>query len=398
MTDQFRLFPGDEEASAGDAVIQFLIDQQKAGNERAASVGNALSSAMEEVFPNFRGALENVTSGADERKQQLNDIFGLFGERPSVSEAALGFGVGSIGRVLPSILRGGQISRKPTAQIEGQKLVKPFLPGEGSRLAGRVAKTGQENVQKPFSDEVNIGGVRPPTAVLEARAVEAASTKAIQTRVKEVQKDLDRLSIAEANPLVPQSLVQEIAKKGLRAKAAYEAIENTIIISFKSKTAKIDVDDEFAILPTPDGLVLAVNFNSPTIKAELRSKFKEVFPTRFLADEIGEETQPGELQRMAGETSKDAPPPDNFSYFNLRDFEDGLQVINRMLDIAKKIEPTKKLSKKAQFKQRIDNLRKELGGGSLPDIIAKAKEGPKTTEKVNLLLKLLRKFENFDEN
>ncbi len=276
-------------------------------------------------------------------KEQMRAIRELFGlpEELSVGEMALGFGVGSIGRVPPRIFGPDSFtkSKVPVKRIEGSEIGEQV--NQLDVLQKNVAKTGQENVQfeqfKQFGPEnvqLNVGGVKPPTSALEAKALLASATKLIQTRVKEVQKDLDRLAIAEANPLAPQSLIQEIAKKGLRSKASHEPTNNQIVISFKSKAAKLGVDDEFAILPTPDGPVLAVNFNSPTIKSELRPAFKRAFPKKFLADEIGAEFQPGELQRMAGETAKDAPPPDNFSYYNLKNFEDGLQVINKMLDIA----------------------------------------------------------------
>jgi len=354
MSDTFRLFPDNEEAFAGDVLIQWLIDQQEAGNERAKAVGSALSRAMEEVFPNFGGALENITSGADERKQQLNETFGLRLGEPTtpdeVSQMALGFGVGSIKSIsgvtkgLKSLKLGGkEIVKKPLQGNEppgpkesledlsqfSKDLLKKSKESIIARRADAIeASTGQQN--RP---QVNAPpGTRPPLAFLEAQAVANDAAKRIQTRVKKVQKSLDELAVRDAS--VPDSLIQQIAKKGLRAKATHEPTENTIVISFKSEKAVINVNDEFAILPTPDGPVLAVNFNSPTIKETLRPRFREAFPNKFLVDEIGAEFQPGELQRMSGETAKDAPPPDNFSYYSIENFEDGLQVINRMLGIA----------------------------------------------------------------
>ena len=323
--------------------------------------------------------VEDARLSFQEQMRALRELFGL-PENPLVGEMALGFGVGSIGRVPPRIFGGRPAKKpfkkqKPSAKIEGQELFGEPNLLERQKMIGReqsVKKTGQENIPfEPFGSEQlafefsrglekgttrNIGGQRPSTATLEAKAAIAQTQKLIQTRVKGVQKDLDRLAIAEANPLAPQSLIQEIAKKGLRAKATHQIADDTIVISFKSKDAIVDVSDEFVILSTPDGPVLAVNFNSPTIKSKLRPKFKAAFPKKFLADEIGAEFQPGELQRMAGETAKDAPPPDNFSYYNLKNFEDGLQVINKMLDIAhteKAMTPIKK-----QLDAKLDDLLK----------------------------------------
>ena len=236
MSDQFRLFPGDEEASAGDAVIQFLIEQQKAGNKRAAAIGNALSTAMEEVFPNFSGALENVTGGADKRKQQLKDLFG-FEKKPSVGEMALGFGVGSIKGIRG--VSGPKGSSNLGLQLKGKEIIKrspdPSTDPKRITSADLERLTGQENFQfEPFGEQVqlNIGGVKPPVAVLEAKAITANTKKVIQTSVAKIQKSLDRRLLEEVNPLTP-NVIREIAEKGLRAKANFDDINQKIIISFK---------------------------------------------------------------------------------------------------------------------------------------------------------------------
>jgi hypothetical protein len=288
-------------------------------------VGEVREDLLNTPFP--------LAPSINDQMKALREFIG-FPEELSVGEQALGFGVGSIKgiRGVPANIK---LSGKKVPNINPKAL--EFGPKQKMELQKLVSETGQ--FTQTFSETKP--GTRPARSYLEAQARVVQERKRIQTRVKEVQKDLDRLSIAEVNPLVPLTLIQEIAKKGLRAKASYDSGapgpegSGNFVIAFKSKDAVTNFNDEFVILPNPDGPILAVNFNSPTIKAELRPQFKEAFPNKFLADEIGEEFQPGELQRMAGETAKDAPPPDNFSYYNLKNFEDGLQVINKMLDIAK---------------------------------------------------------------
>ncbi len=328
----FQLFPGDKKASPGDAVIQFLIDEQKKGNERFKAVGNFLADQMEKVFPRFKGALEDVTSGAEERRQKLNELFGLgFGEEDtsSVGEKALGFGVASI-KGISGIGKGirGSINARPIGGPEG---LFPALSSK--RPTANISELTSKGIQGEGAIR-NIGGIRPRTDLLEFRAIQAQAKKQTQTKVKDVQKNLDALLIEEVNPLAPTNLVKELAAKGIRAKSGFNEGEGVFFIAFKSAKATADELVEFGIVETESGPVLSVNFNSPLIKPELQQVFKERFGNAFLDDFIEENAAVRVAQRLKMGVSKDAPLPVNLSFYGIRDFNNGLQLINRMLDIA----------------------------------------------------------------
>lgn len=352
--DTFRLFPGDKQPSPGDAVIQFLIDEQKKGNKRAKAVGDFIGRQIEEVFPGFGVAAEGITAGAEGRRQQLNELFGLGLGEPdtsSVGEKALGFGVGSIKSVFGAPRLGIRLPRKPGEAIafekdfpvkvsEGSVMARSAQAARNAEIAARTRMNlGVEaNINRLFTEfgqkqGPNIGGVRPPLAALESQAVKTQARKQIQTRVKETQKDLDALLIEEVNPLAPTNLVKELRAKGLKAQSGFNEGEGVYYVAFKSAKATTDELTEFGIVSTESGPVLSVNFNSPTIKPELQQVFKERFGNQFLDDYIEENAAARIAQRLKVGLSKDAPLPVNLSFYGVKDFDDGLQLINWMLDI-----------------------------------------------------------------
>lgn len=331
--DTFRLFPEEKQSSPGDAVVQFLINEQNKGNKR-------FTSAMESVFPGFGKAIDKVTSGAEERRQQLNKVFGLkLGEpitKEAIESSALGFGVGAIKGItgvprLGVMLGGKEITRPRKFSIGGVQELK--------KAKQAVTQTGQDVSQfAPFTEGTTqelkfVGGQKPPAAFLEAGALIDQVQKQIQTKVKATQKDLNARLISEVNPLVPTDLVKELRTKGLKATAGFNEGEGVFYVAFKSTKAIADDLTEFGIVETESGPVLSVNFNSPTIKPELRAIFKEKFGDQFLDDYIESEAAPAQLQRMSGETSENAPLPANLSFYGVKDFDDGLRLINRMTDI-----------------------------------------------------------------
>lgn len=361
----FRLFPEDKEASPGDALIQFLIDEQQKGNKRAKTIGKFLSKQMGEVFPGFSRALGDVTSGAEKRKQQLNEIFGL-GANLSVGEAALGFGVGSIGKVPPKVF-GGRSSKKllkrqkPSAKIEGQEVFKEPNLLERQELIRReqsVKTTGQENLPfEPFGSDAlafefqrglatgatrNVGGQRPSTATLEAKAAIAQTTKrtqsAVQIRLNKLQKDLDRQLLKEVDPNnLPDDSLVKTKNKGIKKITAVVSEETgSFGIEFRSSLKKTE-NPEFVLGETSDGLRLVVDFNSKLIKPQLQGIFRRNFNNRFVGDIVEPTTSPGIKQRLKTGISEGAILPDNLSIYTANSFDDALQLINSMLDRAKQI-------------------------------------------------------------
>ena len=342
----FRLFPDDKEASPGDALIQFLIEEQQKGNKRAKSIGKFLSQQMGKVFPGFDRALGDITSGAEERKQQLNAIFGLgIGESNiSPGEAALGFGVGSITKVVGSGARSGKQrlipsrDQKPSGQIRGEEL---FEIGDTKLILETVQKskrTSQDLGQIPGV----VKGQKPPSELLEAQAIKVQTAKRIEANIKteinKIQKDLDKQLLKRVDPNDPSPRRLIVTKnKGIKKVTAVfnERTEN-FGVEFRSTLKKTE-NPEFVLEETPKGLFLAVDFNSVLIKPQLQGIFRRNFNNRFVRDEIEPDALPGVKQRLETGVSEGAKLPDNFSVFKVDSFDNALQLINKMLDRAKQI-------------------------------------------------------------
>ena len=324
----FQLFPEDKKPSPGDAFIQFLSDEQEKGNKRFRST---LDTIFEPVFPGFSSAIDDLLKGADKRKKQLNKVFGLELGEPTtpedISEIALGFGVGSIGRVPPGIK-----PFKPSTKLTDKKV---------RELIGKTEETGQENkpstsVSEPGREllfrEENIGGRRPSNRILEAQTIEAQATKGIQAKEKRIQKDLNKRMVEEVD-LASQDVLQSITAKGLRAKSQFSG---EFQVKFESKPNS--KNPEFLLRDTPEAavkgaLILEVNFNSRLIKPELASVLKRQFPEEFIQDIIESPGAAIQMQRMLQGTSEGVEPPAFYSKYFVENFEDGLKLINQMLDI-----------------------------------------------------------------
>lgn len=330
---QFRLFPGDDAPSPGDHLVRWFKDQQNAANERIA--GGAAKFAESIGFS--KESLDSITANSDNRRQQMNSLFGLSLGEPvtgqDIAEAALGFGVGSI-KGITGLPRGlsirqpsGGRTKQELAEIETENILRVRKgPQENQRFSNLLDdETGNVTGIK------NVGGVAPKGAILEQNALIAQVDKAHNLRVDKLQKRIDSTRLAVVGEAA--SPIQSINTNGQVATAfiAREADPSGLaagqeVVAFHSKGANATDPFNFKILSAAgeEGMFVEVNYHgelfaNPKVRREVlrnldnmdivQHRIVEEVPDRAATDDI----------------------PFDSTFIEVASFEEGFEIVDRIL-------------------------------------------------------------------
>ncbi len=329
---QFQLFPGEDGPSPGDHLVRWLIDQQTAANERLSDG----ASKFAESIGFSKESLDKITANSDNRRQQMNNLFGLsLGKQVTgqdIAEAALGFGVSIKG--ITGLPKGLSISlpkagrtKQELAQIETKNILR----------AGRGPQENQK-FSNLLDDETgnivgvrNVGGTAPKGAILEQNALIAQADKAHNLRVDNLQKRIDGPRLAVVGEETPP--MQSINANGQVGTAfiAREGDPNGLapgqeVVAFHSKGANAIDPHNFKILSAAgeEGMFVEVNYHgelfaNPKVRREVlrnldnmdivQHRIVEEVPDREATDDI----------------------PFDSTFIEVSSFEEGFEIVDRIL-------------------------------------------------------------------